>query len=81
MSCTVCTLLPVGNGWIAECGMTQRGPYLSKGMAFRVATSEAQALRRRGQDVQIAIQDETGEVSAAYCLCRNFKVPRKLKAD
>jgi len=81
MSCTVCTLLPVGNGWIAECGKTQQGPYLSKGMAFRVAATEAQSLRRRGKDVQIAIKDETGEVSAAYCLCPNFKVPRRPAAD
>ena len=83
MPCTFCTLLPVGNGWIAECGMTQQGPYLSKGMAFRVAASAAQALRRRGERVKISIQDETGAVSAEYCLCRRFTmaVPRPAAAS
>ena len=76
MPCMVCTLLPVGTGWIAECGKTRQGPYLSKGMAFRVAAAEAQALRRQGQDARIAILDETGTVSAAYCLCARFKAAR-----
>jgi hypothetical protein len=76
MPCTICTLLRLGSGWIAECGKIRQGPYLSKGMAFRVAASEAQALRRHGQNVKITIQDETGAVCAEYCLCRQFKVPR-----
>ncbi len=72
--CTVCTLLPSENGWIAECGAARQGPYLSKAMAFRVAASEALALRRQGKPVQIAVRDESGEVREAYCLCREFKV-------
>jgi hypothetical protein len=73
MSCTVCTLLPVNNGWIAVCGATRQGPYLSKGIAFRIAEAEAVVLRRQGQAVKISIQDATGEVSAEYCFCDNLK--------
>jgi len=73
MSCTVCTVLPVRNAWIAECGRNRQGPYLSKGMALRVAAVEAQALRQRGNNVRIAVQDESGDVSAEYCLCNRFK--------
>jgi len=73
MSCTGCTLLPLRDAWMAECGNGRQGPYLSKGMAFRVAAAEAQALRRRGSNVRISIRDESGEVSAEYCLCDRFK--------
>lgn len=66
-------LLPVRNAWIAECGLERHGPYLSKGMAFRVATAEARALRQRGSDVRVAIQDQNGDVSAAFCLCKKFQ--------
>jgi len=79
MSCTICTLLPLRNAWIAECGTSRQGPYLSKGMALRVAAAEAQARRRRGDNVRIAVQDESGDVCAEYCLCDRFKraVPRQ----
>ena len=78
MSCTICTVLPIAKGWIADCGKTQQGPYLSKGMAFRIAASEARVLRQNGQDVRISILDELGAVTAEYCLCERFKaaVPR-----
>ena len=74
MSCTACTLIPVSSGWIAECGNMRQGPYLSKGIAFRIAATEALVLRRHGQRVRISIQDESGAVSAEYCLCDKFKV-------
>ncbi len=81
MSCTLCTLVPAGVGWFAECGDTRQGPYLSKGMAFRVAAAEAVVLRRKGHGVRISIQDENGEVSAAYCLCDNFRWPAAALQD
>jgi|SRR6185369_4586902 len=73
ISCVDCTLLPVRNGWVAECGLERHGPYLSKGMAFRVAAAEARALRQSGSNVRIAIQDENGDVSTAFCLCKRFQ--------
>jgi hypothetical protein len=80
MSCIACTLRPVANGWIAECGNTQQGPYLSKAVAFRIAATEALVLRRHGQRVRIAIQDESGAVSAEFCLCENFKFTAQVTA-
>jgi len=73
MPCTACTLIHVANGWIAECENVRQGPYLSKGVAFRIAAAEALALRRHGQRSRISVQDESGAVSAEFCLCDNFK--------
>ena len=80
MSCTACTLVPVGNGWIAECGSTRQGPYLSKGVAFRIVITEALVLRRNGQPVRISIQDGSGAVNAEFCLCDNFKFASQVAA-
>ena len=73
MSCTVCTLKPVANGWVAECAGTRQGPYLSKDMAFQVVASEALMLHRNRQHVRISVQDTRGEVYAEFCLCGQFK--------
>ena len=73
MPCIACTLRPVANGWVADCGNAQQGPYLSKGVAFRIAATEALVLRRHGQRVRISIQDESGAVNAEFCLCGKFK--------
>jgi hypothetical protein len=80
MSCTACTLRPVVNGWIAECGNMRQGPYMSKGLAFRIAATEALMLCRQGQRARISIQDENGEVSAEFCLCNHFKFASQVTA-
>ena len=74
MSCIVCTVLRIGNGWVAECGTNRQGPYLSKGVAFRVVAAEAQALHRGNQRVKISLQNESGEIESEYCLCGKFKI-------
>ena len=73
MYCTVCSVIPVGSTWVAECGTTSHGPYLSNGIALRVAVSEAQALHRQGKRSRISVQNSAGDVSAEYCLCADFK--------
>ncbi|MBI5910794.1 MAG: hypothetical protein HY848_12690 [Betaproteobacteria bacterium] len=80
MSCTACTLIPVGNGWIAECGTARQGPYLSKGVAFRIVVTEALVLRRNGQPVRISVQDGSGTVSAEFCLCDHFQFASQVTA-
>ena len=74
MSCIICTVLHIGTGWIAECGTTRLGPYLSKGIAFRVAAAEAKALRQERKRVKLSLQDENGDISSEYCLCGKFKI-------
>jgi len=74
MSCTVCTVLRIGNGWIAECGTNRQGPYLSKSIAFQVAAAEAHRLRRQNRKVKISLCDETGEIESEYCVCGKFNI-------
>jgi hypothetical protein len=74
--CTVCSVIPVDGDWLVEYGKTIHGPYLSNGIALRVAVSEAQALHRQGQRSRISVQDNAGAISAEYCLCADFKKAR-----
>jgi hypothetical protein len=76
MFCTVCSVIPVDGNWIAKCGMVDHGPYMSNGMALRVATSEALELRRQGRRSRISVQNSAGEVIVEYCLCADFKKTR-----
>jgi hypothetical protein len=74
MSCIVCTVLRIGNGWVAECGTNRQGPYLSKAIAFHVAAAEAHRLRRENRKVKISLRNENGEIESEYCLCGKFKI-------
>jgi hypothetical protein len=77
MSCTACSVIPVDGNWLVECGKVSHGPYMSNGIAVRVAITEALALRRQAQPSKISIQDRTGRISAEYCLCADFKAVRR----
>jgi hypothetical protein len=61
------------DSWIVQCGADSHGPYLSNGMALRVATAEALSLRRQGRRSKISVQNRAGETSVEYCLCDAFK--------
>ena len=37
MSCTACSVIQVDGNWVVECGKTRHGPYLSDGLAVRIA--------------------------------------------
>jgi len=71
--CTVCSVVPVDTDWFVECRKTSHGPYLTNGIALRVAVSEAQAIYRQGNNSKISVQDRAGDVTAEYCFCANFK--------
>jgi hypothetical protein len=73
MSCTACSVIPVDGDWFVECGKIMHGPYLSNGIALRIAVSEAQTLLRQGKQSRISVQDSAGAISAEYCLCANLK--------
>jgi len=77
MSCTACSIIPVDGHWLVTCGKTSRGPYMSNGIAVRVAITEALAFHRQGQRSRVSIQDRTGRISAEYCLCADFKAVRR----
>ena len=74
MSCTVCSVIPLDNNWVVECGATNHGPYLSNDIALRVAIAEALAIRRQGQRATVLVQDGSGRSYAGYCLCADFKI-------
>ena len=71
--CTVCSVIPVDGNWFVEQGSTRHGPYMSDAIALQVATGEALALRRKWLPTRVSIQDDTGRISAEYCLCKEFK--------
>ena len=73
MECTVCSVISVKGSWFADCGTTRHGPYMSNGIALRVATGEALALYRKQLPARVSVQDDAGCVCAEYCLCTNFK--------
>jgi hypothetical protein len=71
--CIACTVVPTADSWIVQCGADSHGPYLSNGMALRVATTEALALRRQGLRAKISVQNRAGDTCAEYCLCETLK--------
>jgi hypothetical protein len=73
MHCTVCSVIPVDGNWFAKCGAANHGPYMSAGIAVRVATSAALEIRRQGRNSRISVQNAAGEVNVEYCLCGKFK--------
>ncbi len=73
MLCTACTVIPLADSWIVQCGADSHGPYLSNGMALRVATAEALSLRRQGRRSKISLQNRQGDTQVEYCLCEAFK--------
>ena len=76
MHCTVCSVIPHDGDWIAECGAVSHGPYMAKGIALHVATSEALALHRLGKPARVSVQDSAGEIEVEYCLCSDFQKTR-----
>ena len=77
MSCTAYSVIPVDGDWFVECGKIRYGPYLSNGIALRVAVSGSQALCREGKPSKISVQDNGGTVRVEYCLCANFDKVRQ----
>jgi len=77
MSCHKCSVVAVGSTWFVEHGKTSRGPYMSNGMALRVAVSEALALRSQKKRSKISVQNSADEISAEYCLCADFKMAKQ----
>jgi hypothetical protein len=71
--CTACTVIPTADAWIVQCGAECHGPYLSNGMALRIATAQALSLRRQGRRSKISVQNRAGDTSVEYCLCDPFK--------
>jgi hypothetical protein len=62
-----------GSRWFAVCGQSTFGPYMSQGIAIKIAANEARSFRQRAQPAKISIQDTQGEAQVEYCLCLNFK--------
>ena len=74
MECTAYSVLPVENGWVIEQENARLGPYPSEAIAVRVAIAEAVQRREQNQPVRASVYDRGGNVSAAYCLCKDFKI-------
>ena len=76
MSCTLYSIVPVDGKWIVQCGTDNRGPFMSKGIALRLAFAEASAVHAKGQRSRVSIQDGAGTISAEHCLCADFQAVR-----
>jgi hypothetical protein len=76
LSCTLCSIIPVGGNWIVRCGTVDHGPFMSKGIAVRLAFAEALAVCAKGQRSRVSIQDSAGAISAEHCLCADFQAVR-----
>jgi hypothetical protein len=77
MACTCCSVIPFDGSWIVECEKVIHGSYMSNGMALRVATSEALAIRRLGRRSRISVQNNAGDIIAEYCLCDDLKMAHR----
>ena len=73
MGCIAYSVLPVENGWVIEQEDARLGPYPSEAVAVRVAIAEAVQRRQQNRGVRASVYDRGGNVSAAYCLCKDFK--------
>ena len=60
LSCTLCSIIPVDDNWIVQCGTVTQGPFMTKGRALRLAFAEAMTLRARGQRSRVSLR--TGAV-------------------
>jgi hypothetical protein len=67
--------VPSGKGWLTQIGQAEKGPYLSREMAMRVALSEALGIRREGGRARLSVQNQAGDVQVERCLCAAFPVP------
>ena len=76
LPCTLCAIIPVGDDWIVQCATVTQGPFVTKGIALRLAFAEALALHAEGQRSRVSVQDGSGLVSAEHCLCTDFQVAR-----
>ena len=74
MECITYSVLPVENGWVIDQEDSRLGPYESEAIALRVAIAEAVQLREQGQPVRASVYDSSGNISAEYCLCKDFKI-------
>jgi hypothetical protein len=77
MSCTVCSVIPLDNNWVVECGATSHGPYLSNDIALRVAIAEALAIRRQGQRATVLVQMAAGGHTPAIASVPILKLPKQ----
>ena len=73
MECTVCSVISVKGSWFADCGTTRHGPYMSNGIALRVATGEALALYRKQLPARVSVQDDAGCVCAEWLCVPNIR--------
>ncbi|MEJ2376233.1 MAG: hypothetical protein P8Y53_01425 [Pseudolabrys sp.] len=60
------------DGWVAQFGRGESGPYLTRDMGLRVAVADALCRRRRGQPVRLVVKDARGAVCVERCLCDRF---------
>jgi len=73
MDCTRVLVRPVSRlGWVIEDGAREMGPYHCREMALRIAILEALSVRRAGQPVRVAIENDEGTTVAKRCLCSSF---------
>lgn len=76
MNCKVCTVSFRNGGWYVAETQTTQGPYLSQGIALRIAATIALDNYRKGERMKLRIEDPAG-TTAEHCLCpdRNEGAP------
>jgi hypothetical protein len=74
MTCIVCSVIPVEDGWTVERDNVRLGLYQSDDLALRAAVTKGLQLREQEQPARVSVRDRGGNVCAEYCLCKDFKM-------
>jgi len=72
MSCVSCSVVALGDSWIAKLASGAVGPYRTRDLALQAAIAEALRIRRVGGAARVSLYDQRGQVSAERCLCTRF---------
>jgi hypothetical protein len=74
MSCIECSVIPAEGGWVIERQTVRLGPFASEAVAVHVALTGAVQLREQDRPARVSVHSRNGDISAEYCLCKNFKI-------
>lgn len=58
--------------WLADLSDRLAGPYLSYGLALRVAMAEITQIRKLGYSAKFVVKNANGTVHTQHCFCKRF---------
>ena len=71
MDCKQYSIYPDDAGcWLARLNDRVAGPYLSYGLALRVAAAEITCVRKLGNNARFVVKNASGTVRTQHCFCK-----------